>query len=252
MPPQSGILEGKTAVVTGGNRGIGRAIVERFVSEGASVVNGSRADPPEDIPADAAFVRTDVANAGDTERLIDEAVARYGSLDVLVNNAAILDVGAAADTTIESWERVLSVNLRGVFLCSKFAIPHLRRAGGGSIINIASIDGLWAEPQLAAYCASKGGVIALTRSIALDYGNVGIRCNSICPSYVLTDQLEQYFDAQESPAARQQAEDMHPVGRMSSPAEVAGFATWLASDEASFASGQAYVLDGALLAGRST
>jgi len=237
-------------VVTGGSRGIGRAIAERFLAEGASVVNGSRGDQPADHPAKATFVKADVANPEAAQRLIETAVERYGSLDILVNNAAILEPGTVEATPFDVWERVLSVNLGGVFLCSKYAIPHLRRAGGGAIVNVGSVDGLWSEPELAAYCAAKGGVMALTRSIAIDHGKDGIRCTCICPSYVLTDQLEQYFEAQPDPELRQTAEQMHPLQRISAPAEIAALAAWLASDEATFASGQPFVLDGGLLAGR--
>jgi len=243
-------LAGKVAVVTGASRGIGRAIALAYAAEGARVVTGSRTAGLAGDPV--TYVPTDVADPEQARGLIESAVEQHGGLDVLVNNAAVEHEATAEDTTPEDWDRVLAVNLKGVFLCAKYAIPHLRRRGGGSIVNIASVDGLWAEPGLAAYCASKGGVIALTRSIAVDFGSAGIRCTCICPSYVETEMLEQYYAAQPDPdGVRAQASRLHPVGRTSSPDEVASLAVWLASDEASFANGQPFVLDGGLTAGRA-
>ena len=239
----------KVALVTGASRGIGAAIAERFARDGARVVGVSRAPFEGDL--DVEFARADVSSPGDVEQLVEDVVQRHGRLDVLVNNAAIEHEGTVVETSPEDWDRVMAVNLRSVFLCSKYAIPHLSRTRG-AIINVASVDGLWAEPSLAAYCAAKGGVIALTRAIAIDHGPEGVRCMCICPSYVATDMLEQFYDAQPDPAAaRAGAAALHPLGRISTPAEVAALAVWLSSDDASFATGQAYVLDGGLTAGRS-
>lgn len=169
----------------------------------------------------------------------------------LVNNAAIEHEGNVEHTTVEAWDRVMAVNLRGPFLAIKHAIPHMRRGGGGTIVNIASIDAVWAEPELCAYCASKGGLLALTRSVAIDHGAEGIRCVAICPSYVRTEMLEQFYEAQPDPvAARREATAMHPLRRISEPNEVAAMTAWLASDEAAFAKGQHFILDGGLTAGR--
>jgi NAD(P)-dependent dehydrogenase (short-subunit alcohol dehydrogenase family) len=245
-PP--GRLQGKVAVITGASRGIGYAIALAFARQGAHVVGASRTPPPAPFPGE--FVATDVSNPAAVARLFEQTIALHGGLDVLVNNAAVEHEATVEDTTLEAWDRVLAVNLTGVFLCSKEAIPHLRRRSGGVILNIGSIDGLWAEPGLAAYCASKGGVLALTRSIAIDFGRDGIRCTCICPSYVRTDMLEQYFAAQPDPeAAAASASTMHPVGRIAEPDDVASLAVWLASDEATFASGHPFLLDGGLLAG---
>lgn len=244
-------LEGKVAVVTGGSRGIGRAIARRFLADGACVVTGSRTRPSDEDGERLVWIPTDVSVPEQARRLVDAAVERHGRLDVLVNNAALEHEATVEETEPEDWDRVMAVNLRGPYLCARAAIPHLRRAGGGTIVNVGSVDGLWAEPGLAAYCTSKGGLLALTRSIAVDFGADGIRCTCICPSYVATEMLEQFYDAQPSPeAARAQGASMHALGRISTPEEVAALAAWLASDEASFASGQAFVLDGGLLAGR--
>jgi NAD(P)-dependent dehydrogenase (short-subunit alcohol dehydrogenase family) len=242
-------LSGKVAIVTGGSRGIGRAIVDRFARDGATVVDASRS--PAAHSSDRVLpIVTDVAEPDTVRRLVEAATRRLGGIDVLVNNAALELEGTIEDTEPDAWDRLMRVNLRGPYLCAKYALPALRERGG-TIINIASVDGHWAEPGLAAYCASKGGLLALTRAIAVDHGHEGIRCTAICPSYVRTDMLEQFFDAQPEPArARAEAAALHAVDRISEPEEVASLAAWLASDEASFASGQAFVLDGGLTAGR--
>jgi NAD(P)-dependent dehydrogenase (short-subunit alcohol dehydrogenase family) len=238
----------KVALVTGASRGIGAAIADRFAREGVRVVGVSRTPLESDV--DVEFARADVSRPADVEQLMEDVVERHGRLDVVVNNAAIEHEGTVVETSPEEWDDVMAVNLRSVFLCAKYAIPHLRQTQG-VIINVASVDGMWAEPSLAAYCAAKGGVIALTRAIAIDHGRDGIRCMCICPSYVATDMLEQFYDAQPDPtAARAGAAALHPLGRISTPAEVAALAVWLSSDDASFATGQAYVLDGGLTAGR--
>ena len=230
----------KVALVTGANRGIGAAIADRFAQEGVRVVGVSRTPFESDL--DVEFARADVSRPADVEQLMEDVVERHGRLDVVVNNAAIEHEGTVVDTSPEEWDHVMAVNLRSVFLCAKYAIPHLSQTQG-VIINIASVDGLWAEPSLAAYCAAKGGVIALTRAIAIDHGHDGVRCMCICPSYVATDMLEQFYDAQPDPAAaRAGAAALHPLGRISTPAEVAALAVWLSSDDASFATGQTYVL----------
>jgi NAD(P)-dependent dehydrogenase (short-subunit alcohol dehydrogenase family) len=238
----------KVALVTGASRGIGAAIAQRFVRDGFRVVGVSRSGSGDEDGVE--LVQADVSRPDEVERLVEEAVRRHGRLDVLVNNAAVEHEATVVDTTPEEWDHVMAVNLRSVFLTAKHAIPHLRETGG-VIVNIASVDGLWAEPSLAAYCAAKGGVIALTRAIAIDHGPEGVRCVCICPSYVATDMLEQFYDAQPDPAAaRAEAAGLHPLGRISTPDEVAALAAWLSSDEASFATGQAYTLDGGLTAGR--
>lgn len=249
-------LQGRVGVVTGGGRGIGRAITLALVRAGAQVLVGSRdtatgAEVVEETDGRAAFVPTDVTVAEDCARLIETAVADHGRLDILVNNAGALSDGTIEETSVEEWDRVQAVNLRGPFLCSKFAIPFMRSAGSGSIINIASIDAYWAEPRLAAYCAAKGGLLALTRAIAIDFGRFGIRCNSICPGYVETDMLREYYESVgDQDAMRAMVERMHPLGRTADPAEVAETVLWMAGDASSFVTGHHLVVDGGLTAGR--
>jgi NAD(P)-dependent dehydrogenase (short-subunit alcohol dehydrogenase family) len=246
----SGRLQGKAALVTGASRGIGAAIAQRFVAEGARVVNASLIEPVYDEPAVISMIG-DVSDPDDANRLVQESAERLGKLDILVNNAGIELEATIEHTSPDEWDRVMAVNARGPFLCSKFALPHLRRTRG-VIVNTASVDALWGEPDLAAYCASKGAVLALTRCLALDHAGDGIRAVAICPGYVRTELLEQFYENQPDPeAARASLSRKHPLGRICEPAEVASLATWLASDEAAFVSGQPYVIDGALTAGRT-
>ncbi len=237
-------------IVTGGSRGIGRATAERFAAEGADVVIASRTAPPTEfrVPR-VTHVTADVSRPDDVTRLIATTADAHGRLDVLVNNASIEREGTVEETSLEAWLEVIANNLTSVFLCCKAALPHLCAGSGGAIVNVASISGSWAEPRLAAYCAAKAGVIGFTRSLAIDYSTHGIRANCVCPSYVQTEMIERYYDSQPS-QLREQAARMHPLGRIAQPEEVAAAIVWLASGEASFATGHALTLDGGLLAGR--
>jgi NAD(P)-dependent dehydrogenase (short-subunit alcohol dehydrogenase family) len=250
-------MEGKTAVVTGAARGIGRAIAERLASEGALTlcadVDESEvalvAQAIEQSGGRAQALACDVSNFDDVERLVAAAEAAGGP-HALVANAAIQYEETIEDTPPEEWDRVLGINLKGVYLCARAAIPRMRRLGGGSIVNIASVNGFWVEPQLGAYCAAKGGVINLTRSIALDFGKDGIRCNCICPGYIDTGMAQRYFEVQEDPeAARLEAGRLHALGRIGRPEEVAAVALFLCSDESSFCTAQPFIVDGGLSAG---
>lgn len=174
-------LAGKAALITGGSRGIGRAIVERFQREGARVATVSRSTTSA-VSGEVFSLAGDVSSEDDVVNVMHEVERALGRLDVLVNNAAVELEARLEETSVTQWDHVMAVNVRGVFLCTKHALPLLRRAGGGSIINVSSVDGFWAEPGLAAYNASKGAVLALTRAIAIDHGPEGIRCNSICPA----------------------------------------------------------------------
>jgi NAD(P)-dependent dehydrogenase (short-subunit alcohol dehydrogenase family) len=252
-------MDGKVAIVTGAGTGIGRAIALRLGAAGARTLcadidEAGAAETTGEIAAAGGHgeaVACDVGSAADVERLVARA-AELGGPHALVSNAAIQYEHLLVDTPPEDWDRVLSVNLKSVYLGARAAIPHMRRLGGGSIVNIASVNGFWVEPALAAYCAAKGGVINLTRAIALENGRYQIRCNCICPGYIDTGMAQRYFEIQDDPeAARAVAGKMHALGRVGKPEEVAAMALFLCSDEASFCTAQPFVVDGGLSAGVS-
>jgi len=256
-----GGLEGKVALVTGGRGGIGRAIVARFEQEGATVyaadlsATGSLAAPD----GASRFVRLDVSRAADVVAVMAQVGEDWGKLDILVNAAGIEIEKTIEDTTLEEWEKSFAVNVTGTFLTSKHALPLLRKAAGqgpsASIINFGSYDGFIADPGLAAYCASKGAVHALTRAMACDHGPEGIRVNAICPGYIDTPMLQSFFTGEGSGAGgktigqlQQAVRDVHPLRTYGTPEDIANLVNWLASDEARYASGQLWVLDGGLSA----
>ena len=244
-------LRGKVAIVTGGSRGIGRGIVDRFLAEGTHVLATARRLPDKAMPAgdDLAFIAADVARAEDAAKIVAHAVERFGGLDILVNNAGIQLQKSIEETSEAEWDEVMAVNVKGIFLCTRAALPALRRRGGGAIVNIGSYDGFLADPNFSAYCASKGAVHALTRAMAVDLGGDGIRCNVICPGWIETEMVEDYIAHLPDPAAaRASIESLHPVGRTGRPADIASLALWLASDESSFFTGQEFVADGGFTA----
>jgi len=244
-------LGGKTAVVTGASTGIGRAIAERYAAEGAAVALLDRdIGSAETLAADfadrgaaATATQVDVADVESVSRGFATVIARLGRIDVLVNNAAARTPAATIDELpLEEWHRALAVNLTGVFLCCREAIPHMRRAGGGAIINVASQLGQVAVAGRAAYCATKGAVIQLTRALALDHAQDGIRVNSLSPGAVLTERLTAKFGTDED--ATRALAPRHPIGRLGQADEIAGGAVFLASDDASFMTGSDLVIDG--------
>ena len=252
-----GRLEGKVALVTGGGSGIGRAICERFAQEGAcvSVADWQQAAAEGTVAAiqaaggQATATAGDVGNPEDAERMVADTVAAFGKLDVLVANAGQALVATATETTPEQWDRILGSNLTGCFLLTRAAIPRLLAAGGGSIVLTASQLAFVGAERFAAYAASKGGVLNLARALALDYARDKIRVNALCPGAVETPLLMNQFDGQDGPqGSLAELVALHPIGRLGQPAEIAAAALFLASDEASFVTGSALVVDGGYLA----
>ncbi len=244
-------LAGRAAVVTGVGSGLGREIARVLASEGAAVLgcDVNDAGGQATMREIGLFHHADVSREADVEALVGEAVQRFGRLDVMVNNAAIQIEEELAETTEEQLDRILAVNLKGVFFGCKHAVRAMRASGGGSIVNIASILALVGDGILAAYCAAKGGVLGITRATAVRYGRDGIRCNAICPGDIDTPLVAAYFATAENPAAlRAEVEAEYPLGRIAQPEEIARGVVFLASDDSSFMSGQPLVLDGGLLA----
>ncbi|MBT4513163.1 MAG: SDR family oxidoreductase [Chloroflexi bacterium] len=241
-----GKLDGKVALITGAGSGIGRASAILLAKEGAKVgvADYVPAGGEETVNminnegGEAAFIQTNVAKAEEVDRMVQTTVDTHGGLDILFGNAGINAVTRAftADLSIEDWDTVIDINLKGVFLCAKYAIPHMLKAGGGSIINTASTNGLRAATTIAPYCASKAGVINLTRVIAAEYGQQGIRANAICPGLIetgMTAELVPYFDF-----------SFIAQGRSGKPEEVAQTVLFLASDDSSYLTGAAISVDG--------
>jgi NAD(P)-dependent dehydrogenase (short-subunit alcohol dehydrogenase family) len=248
-------LKDKVAIVTGAGTGIGKAIAEVFAEEGAKVVvadlnkdtGEQTAESLRRAGREASFCHTDVSQAAQVENMVNTAVKRYGRLDALVNNAGIMILGRLVETREEDWDRLHSINLKGVFLGCKYAIPAMIRSGGGSIVNIGSVLGFVGDPDLAAYGAAKGGVIALTKVAALTYGPDGVRVNCICPGDVETPLTLDYFNTDPDPARlRQEVYSKYALRRIATPREVGASAAFLASDESSFMTGSTLVIDGGL------
>jgi NAD(P)-dependent dehydrogenase (short-subunit alcohol dehydrogenase family) len=257
-PGQRGRLRGKRALISGAASGIGHAAATLFAREGAAVLLFDRDPTGGRAAADAIaaqggwalFVAGDVTCAADCERAVDAAVRSLGGLDVLFNNAGIIRRGTILETSEQDWDLTLAVNLKGVFLLSRSAIPVMARAGGGVIINTASNWGLVGGPQSAAYCASKGAVVLLTKAMALDHGKDGIRVNCICPGDIDTPMLRSEAGQLKRPLEAFLAESAGvPLGRVGRPEDVAQAALYLASEASSFMTGAPLLIDGGFAAG---
>jgi NAD(P)-dependent dehydrogenase (short-subunit alcohol dehydrogenase family) len=242
-------LKDKTALVTGAASGIARATAELFASEGATVVVADNAADAggETVAAikaaggKALFVQTDVSDSGQVSRMVDTAVRAYGRIDILFNGAGILLYGTVLETDERAWNRVLSINLNGTYLCCRAVLPHMIRQGGGSIINVASTVGAHdACANAVAYVTSKGGVTLFTRAIAIDHARQGVRVNAICPGATDTPMLRNAL----SPEAVEALAQSQPIGRLGRPEELAKAALFLASDDSSFVTGSAMYVDG--------
>ena len=241
-------LNGRIAIVTGGTGGIGAAICSRFTKEGA-IVYAADINLPDQQFDGVEFLQHDVTQESSAADLMGEMEKRHGKLDILVNAAGIEIEETIEDTTLEQWNRTFAINVTGTFLTSKYALPLMRNAGKGSIINFGSYDGFIADPGLAAYCASKGAVHALTRAMACDHGPENIRVNAICPGYVDTPMLQSFFgDSGNIDSLKKAVRDVHPLRTYGQPEDIANLVNWLAGDEARYASGQLWVIDGGLSA----
>ena len=255
-------LKGKVVLITGGGTGIGKAIAVTFALEGASVVVSGRTPATleqvvkhiTDQGGQAAYVRGDVSKANDVQLMVSEAVKTFGKLDVLVNNAGVrASIGTVEDLTEEEWDRTFNIDAKGSWLCSKYAIPEIRKAGGGSIIMVSSISSHIGQPKQGAYNAAKAAQELLMKCMALDFAADGIRVNSICPAWVETElNREQLAEMRSNPdklfppglSYRDLTSKMHPIGRLGQPEDCAWAAVYLASNESRFVTGTSMAVDG--------
>jgi NAD(P)-dependent dehydrogenase (short-subunit alcohol dehydrogenase family) len=251
MPNENGSFAGKVAFVTGAANGIGRAAALAFAREGAGVVvadvseqgNQETARMVEEAGGRALAVRCDVSRAEDVKAALDKAVEAFGRLDCAFNNAGVEQpITATADLTEEEWDRIVSINLRGVFLCMKHEIPLMLRQGGGAIVNTSSGAGVKGFAGQAAYCAAKYGIVGLSKAAALDYAKSNIRINAVCPGIIETPMMDRFSGG--TPEGRARVIAQEPIGRMGKPEEIAAAVIWLCSDAAAFVVGHAMVIDG--------
>ena len=242
-------FNGKIALVTGGSRGIGAAIVSRLLQDQATVITCGRGPRPEGLDAAVEWHQMDISSGQDVTALAASIETAHGRIDLIVNNAGVQVEKTVTESLDQDWDDVMGINAKGVFLVCRALIPLMARTNGGSIVNIGSISGHMADPSMALYNASKAFVHGLTRSIAVDHGHQGIRCNAICPGWIMTGMADAAFDLAKDPkAAKADALARHAVGRFGEPEDIANTAAWLLSDEAAFVTGQTFTIDGGLTA----
>ena len=235
----------KTAIVTGGSRGIGRAIVDRLYQDGLNIVTCGRGDRPDGLPNEIIWVKADITKLKDAIAVCQQARDTFGSIDVLVNNAGTQVEKTIADSTDDDWQLVIDTNCKGVFNMCREALKDMATSKG-NIINIGSISGHVSDPSMALYNASKAFVHGLTRSIAIDHGPQ-VRCNAVCPGWIMTQMAEDGFALAKDPErAMSDALARHPVGRFGKPEDIANIISWLASDESSYVSGACMTVDGGM------
>ncbi|MBM3490521.1 MAG: glucose 1-dehydrogenase [Alphaproteobacteria bacterium] len=238
-------FKGKVALITGAGSGIGLATAQRLTEEGGQAVCGIQNESQRKAIGNLDGILLDVSDEAAWDRAIDYVVRKYGGLDVLVNNAGVGDGGRAEDTGKATWDKVMAVNLYGVFLGAKKAIPHLRKRGGGAIVNTASINSIRGNTNMVAYAASKGGVLSMTMALAMDHVGENIRVNCVCPATIDTAMVQDSLRrAPDFEAAHRAIVAKHPIGRLAQPAEVAAVIAFLASSDASFMTGMAIPVDG--------
>jgi len=250
-------LKDKVAVITGAGGAIGSVTAKRFADEGAKVVvtdvNAEGGEKTvrniKDKGGESIFVEADITRVSECEKIVRSCIDTFGRLDILFNNAGIELTKFMHEYVEDDYDLVVDVNLKGSFFCTRYALPEMMKQGGGSIINMGSIGGLSGVLKSAAYAAAKGGLINLTRYVALEYAPYNIRCNCICPGAVDTEMMRRFM--RDAPEQAQKAINNHPLGRMAKPEEIASAAVFLASDEASFITGVSLPVDGGYLAGKA-
>ncbi len=247
-------LKNKTAIVTGAGSGIGRACAIALAREGAKVVLVGRRkerleETAREIGTSTLVLSADVSRKDEIGRVVEQTVGQFGSVNVLLNNAGVLHIGTAEQITEEQWEQTFNVNVRGLWLLSRAVLPHMRNAGGGSIINMASVLGINGARNRASYAPSKGAVVLLTKCMAIDHGHEHIRVNAICPSFIETELTAAVVSKAPNPdTVRSERIAVHPSGRLGQPEDIAGLAVYLASDESSWVTGSVFPVDGGYLA----
>ncbi len=240
-------LSGRVALVTGGIGGIGTAICERLSAEGATVYAAEISGDSGSVPVQVLHAKCDVSSEASVTSMMQRIKTEQGRLDILVNTAGIEIEKTVEETSLAEWNRIFAINVTGTFLTCKHGLALMREAGGGSIINFGSYDGFIADPGLDAYCATKGAIHALTRALACDHGPDNIRINAICPGYIDTPMLQSFFgSSSDIDSLKNEVRRVHPIGRYGTPEDVANLVNWLAGDEARYAPGQLWVLDGGL------